>query len=97
MSTNKEQKKIGSGGNGISKKAKKEKEKKAIEDSTFGLKNKNKSKKVQQFITRVEKSVKHSGDGLERVYCSLLCVGLSLSSTLNVIFVNSFCNLLYFM
>lgn len=61
MSTNKDQKKI------ISKKAKKEKEKKAIEDSTFGLKNKNKSKKVQQFISRVEKSVKHSGDGLERV------------------------------
>lgn len=61
MSTNKEQKKV------ISKKAKKEKEKKAIEESTFGLKNKNKSKKVQQFISRVEKSVKHSGDGLERV------------------------------
>eukprot|EP01033_Poteriospumella_lacustris_P014816 gene14817-10595_t len=60
MSTNKDQKKI------ISKKAKKEKEKKAIEESTFGLKNKNKSKKVQQFISRVEKSVKHSGDGLER-------------------------------
>ena len=43
-----------------SKKAKQEKQKKAIEDSTFGLKNKNKSKKVQQFITRVEKSVKNS-------------------------------------
>jgi hypothetical protein len=60
MSTNKEQKKV------ISKKAKKEKEKKVIEESTFGLKNKNKSKKVQQFISRVEKSVKFSGDGLER-------------------------------
>lgn len=61
MSTNKEQKKV------ISKKTKKEKEKKVIEESTFGLKNKNKSKKVQQFISRVEKSVKFSGDGLERV------------------------------
>lgn len=61
MSTNKEQKKV------ISKKAKKEKEKKVIEESTFGLKNKNKSKKVQQFISRVEKSVKYSGDGFERV------------------------------
>lgn len=60
MSTNKDQKKI------ISKKAKKEKEKKVIEDSTFGLKNKNKSKKVQQFISRVEKSVKYNGDGMER-------------------------------
>eukprot|EP01039_Chlorochromonas_danica_P005083 gene5083-5585_t len=43
-----------------SKKAVKEKQTKAIEDSTFGLKNKNKSKKVQQFIDRVEKQVKHS-------------------------------------
>ncbi len=50
-----------------SKKAVKEKQKKAIEDNTFGLKNKNKSKKVQQFINRVEKSVKHSGNGLELV------------------------------
>lgn len=50
-----------------SKKAQKEKQKKAIEDSTFGLKNKNKSKKVQQFVARVEKSVKHSGNGLEMV------------------------------
>lgn len=48
-----------------SKKAVKEKQKKAIEESTFGLKNKNKSKKVQQFINRVEKSVKHSNGGLE--------------------------------
>jgi hypothetical protein len=50
-----------------SKKAVREKQKVAIEDSTFGLKNKNKSKKVQQFITRVEKSVKYSGDALEKV------------------------------
>jgi len=50
-----------------SKKAVKKKQEKVIEDSTFGLKNKNKSKKVQQFITRVEKSVKGSHGGLEQV------------------------------
>lgn len=33
-----------------------------IEDQTFGLKNKNKSKKVQQHIKSIEKSVAHSGD-----------------------------------
>jgi hypothetical protein len=43
-----------------SKKAVKEKKEKVIEDATFGLKNKNKSKKVQLFIERVEKSVKHT-------------------------------------
>ena len=32
------------------------KQDRVIEDSTFGLKNKNKSKKVQQFIERVEKT-----------------------------------------
>lgn len=48
-----------------SKKAVKEKQKKAIDDSTFGLKNKNKSKKVQQFINRVEKSVKNSNGAIE--------------------------------
>jgi hypothetical protein len=48
-----------------SKKAVKKKQEKAIEDSTFGIKNKNKSKKVQQFINRVEKSVKNSNGGAE--------------------------------
>jgi hypothetical protein len=43
-----------------SKKAVKEKQTRVIEDATFGLKNKNKSKKVQQFIDRVEKTVKHN-------------------------------------
>lgn len=50
-----------------SKKAVKEKQAKAIDDNTFGLKNKNKSKKVQQFIDRVEKQVKHSGAGADAV------------------------------
>jgi len=37
-----------------------------IEDKTFGLKNKNKSKKVQQQIKSIEKSVHHSGDAKQR-------------------------------
>lgn len=58
-----------------SKKAVKEKQNKVIEDSTFGLKNKNKSKKVQQFIDRVEKQVKHSngaGDAVRKFIISLV-------------------------
>jgi hypothetical protein len=43
-----------------SKKAVREKAASAIEEQSFGLKNKNKSKKVQQFIARVEKGVKNS-------------------------------------
>ena len=55
-----------------SKKAVKEKKAKVIEDATFGLKNKNKSKKVQQYIERVEKSVKLSHGGAEAVRKLLL-------------------------
>jgi hypothetical protein len=43
-----------------SKKAKREKAAKAIEDATFGLKNKGKSAKVKQFVSRVEQSVKNN-------------------------------------
>lgn len=50
-----------------SKKAVREKKEKTIEDATFGLKNKNKSKKVQQFINRVEKSVKNQNGGADAV------------------------------
>lgn len=50
-----------------SKKAVREKKERAIEDATFGLKNKNKSKKVQQFINRVEKSVKNQNGGVDAV------------------------------
>jgi hypothetical protein len=55
-----------------SKKAVREKKAKVIEDATFGLKNKNKSKKVQQFITRVEKSVKSSNGGADSVIISIV-------------------------
>lgn len=51
----------------MSKKAKQAREKQIIEDSTFGLKNKNKSKKVQQFVTRVEKAAKQSTGSYDKV------------------------------
>jgi len=47
---------------GESKKSQQKKKDRLIEDKTFGLKNKNKSKKVQQQIQAVRKSVEHSGD-----------------------------------
>jgi len=47
---------------GASKKNEQKKKTKSIEDKTFGLKNKNKSKKVQAHITSVTKSVLNSGD-----------------------------------
>jgi len=43
------------------KKALDQKKKKAVEDKTFGLKNKNKSKKVQQYVKSVETSVALAG------------------------------------
>ncbi len=46
----------------------KEKQTRVIEDATFGLKNKNKSKKVQQFIDRVEKTVKFNAGAVDAVY-----------------------------
>lgn len=52
-----------------SKKAAEKERAKVVEDKTFGLKNKNKSKKVQQFVQRVEKQAtdqansKRSGGG----------------------------------
>ena len=47
---------------------KSEQKKKAskIEDKTFGLKNKNKSAKVQQFVKSTEQSILNSGDPKER-------------------------------
>jgi hypothetical protein len=51
---------------GASKKAEKQKKAKSIEDQTFGLKNKNKSKKVQQFVHSITTSVMNSGDRRQR-------------------------------
>lgn len=42
------------------KKPDKKKIAKTIEDKTFGLKNKSKSKAVQQYVATVEKNVKNS-------------------------------------
>ena len=50
------------GGDATSKKAEQKKKKQVLEDKTFGLKNKSKSKKVQQHVAAVEKSVMNSGD-----------------------------------
>lgn len=53
--------KKGKGGdNGPSKKSQREKAEKRLEEATFGMKNKNKSSKVQNFIEKATKSVKHS-------------------------------------
>lgn len=59
-------KKGGGGGQQTSKKAEQKKKQKVIEDKTFGLKNKNKSKKVQAHIQSVEKNVMNSGDRKQR-------------------------------
>lgn len=48
---------------GASKKADDKKKTKIVEDKTFGLKNKNKSNKVQKYIQGVTKNVK--GDAIQ--------------------------------
>lgn len=45
-----------------SKKATQAKKQQLIDDKTFGLKNKNKSKKVQQLVQSVARNVHNSGD-----------------------------------
>lgn len=49
-----------------SKKTTMKKKEKIVEDKTFGLKNKNKSKVVQQMVKSIEKSVYQSGDPKQR-------------------------------
>ncbi len=49
-----------------SKKAEQKKKNQQIEDRTFGLKNKNKSKKVQSYVKSVTNSVNNSGDRKQR-------------------------------
>lgn len=46
----------------VSKKTIQKKKQQIVEDKTFGLKNKNKSKKVQQQIQSISKNVMNSGD-----------------------------------
>ncbi len=53
------------GGGGDSKKAEKKMQDRVIEDKTFGLKNKNKSKVVQAFVKSVESVVKGKGGAAE--------------------------------
>lgn len=59
--------KKGKGAAGSSKKTEQKKKVQQIEDRTFGLKNKNKSKKVQQFVKSVTNSVNNSGDRKQRM------------------------------
>ena len=49
-----------------SKKAIREKSAQRLDDATFGLKNKNKSKKVQAFVSQTEKAVKRSDGSFQR-------------------------------
>ena len=49
------------GGEEVSKKVVKKYQEKVIEDKTFGLKNKNKSKVVQTYIKGVEHTIKNQG------------------------------------
>lgn len=58
----KQKKKDGGG----SKKTVQKKKEKLLEDKTFGMKNKNKSKKVQQHIQSITQSVMNSGDPKQR-------------------------------
>ena len=51
----------GGGGGEPSKKAEQKKKKQAFEDKTFGLKNKNKSKKVQNYVEGTRKGIMNSG------------------------------------
>jgi hypothetical protein len=54
------------GGNDASKKTIQKQKQMKIEDQTFGLKNKNKSKVVQRFVQSVEKAVNNGGDKRQR-------------------------------
>lgn len=53
---------------------------KVIADKTFGLKNKKKSKKVQEFVKQVEKTVKYSGGKNARIMQKEIDERVSLSS-----------------
>lgn len=52
--------------NGESKKAQQKRKEKLVEDKTFGMKNKNKSKKVQAHIQSVTNNVMNTGDPKQR-------------------------------
>lgn len=53
--------------NNVSKKAVEKKKDKQVEDKTFGLKNKNKSKNVQKYIQEVTKQVKGANTRADRL------------------------------
>ena len=51
---------------GVSKKTEKKEQEKVIQDRTFGLKNKNKSKAVQKFVKGVANQVKNANKNLDK-------------------------------
>jgi hypothetical protein len=56
------------------KQTKSEKEKKAkkVEDKTFGMKNKNKSAKVQRFVQQVQAQAKHNDEQGRSTVCDFI-------------------------
>lgn len=52
----------------MSKKNKEKKKNQTIADATFGLKNKNKSAKVQNFVKQVETTMKNNMSDAVRTY-----------------------------
>ena len=57
---------------GMSKKTENKKKEKVVEDLTFGLKNKNKSKVVQQYVKEVTNKVMFSQVKVSESFCSQL-------------------------
>ena len=53
---------------GPSTKTVQKEKKKVVEDLTFGLKNKNKSAKVQQYVKQVTHQVMHGSDRKVRIF-----------------------------
>lgn len=54
-----------------SKKTQEKAKQKTIEDKTFGLKNKNKSTKVQKYVQNVTKTVTEAGAKKVRMSCAM--------------------------
>ena len=62
-----------------SKKSKEKKKTQAIADATFGLKNKNKSAKVQNYVKQVESSMKNNLSDAVRLYFHNIHIALLLN------------------
>ena len=67
--------KKGKKGNQPSTKTVQKEKARLVEDKTFGLKNKGKSKKVQQFVKSVEQTVMNPNRKAVRLRCAVCWVG----------------------